>query len=243
MFTVNIQSTTKSGITLSMSFAAKDEKELKSKTEESVQLVHKPTTTHEPKQMELGESLTMTALKVIKDLNATKSEAELSPQAEKLRSYNPAPKESSIDGTKVSDLDKDGRVWNEHIDSPMKTKDRWGRWKARIGVDKTTRIRTIEEMKLTPESQTLPTNTQEAVTQPEIEQETLATNVVEHMTLEHFTNNFPTVMGNLFTDKKITAEKVQQLCEIARVKQAYEIPANEWSLKAVYNTMVSENII
>jgi hypothetical protein len=160
-----------------------------------------------------------------------------------------SPQESSIDGVNVSDLDKDGRVWDERIDSPMKTKNQYGKWKAKIGVNKTDRIRIIEQLKMKPESQALPANTQEQVAapqaaEPEIEQETPAESLpAEHMTLEHFGNNFPTVMSGLFNTNKITTERVQQLCEIARVKQAYEIPLNETSLKAVYNNLIQVGLI
>jgi hypothetical protein len=160
-----------------------------------------------------------------------------------------APTESSIDGVNVSELDKEGRVWDERIDSPMKTKNQYGKWKAKIGVNKTDRIRIIEQLKMKPESQALPANTQEQVAapqavEPEIEQETPASFLpAEHMTLEHFGNNFPTVMSGLFNTGKITTERVQQLCEIARVKQAYEIPLNETSLKAVYNNLIQVGLI
>lgn len=175
-------------------------------------------------------------------------EPEPEPEMSELEPATAPPTESSIDGVDVSDLDKDGREWDERIDSPMKGKDRWGRWKKRIGTTAEDRFRVIEELKgnvkvvKTPEPQPLPAEqtTTNAFEVPVVD---TPIDTMEHMTLEHFGNNFPSVMSNLFNDGKITVERTQALCEIARVKQAWEIPLNEWSLKAVHTNLIEAGLI
>ncbi len=236
MFTVNIQSTTVSGITLSMSFSASNESELKSKVQESIEVTHKDV-----KQLELPLTKPDRALK-----------EEMTKAADTTTKLDAAVKESSIEGVKISDLDKDGRPWDERIDGPLKTKNQFGKWKAKPGVNKTTRIRIIEELKINvkPESTPVPAlDTQAPLDTQETNQvETPAFTVpeeppAERMTLEHFKNNFATVMSELYNSHKISVEKTGQLCEIARVKNAWEIPLNETSLKAVYMNLIQENLL
>lgn len=249
------------------------------------------------RQLNLGEAPTHSAAKLLKNSEFGKLSDNSGTQA----ADTTTKLESSIDDTPVSHLDKDGRVWDERIDSPLKTKDRFGRWKQKIGVDKTTRIRIIEELKSgvaptapevepeqVPEPQAHPeppqstpaVDTSDAEQAQKIEQEVPviatsqasenvvnnivstnkpdATNVesvnndlnnnmtvpeIEHMSLEHFQSNFAVVMSELFNAGKISGPKVQQLCEIARVQQAYQIPLDDTSCKAVYNTLVQENLI
>jgi hypothetical protein len=156
--------------------------------------------------------------------------------------------ESSIEGEVVSDLDKDGRRWDERIDNPLKVKDRFGRWKSKAGVDKTTRIRIVEELKGNVKSEPTPVpavEQQEPVVEvaQEINQVEAPTESKEQMTLEHFSNNFAVVMADLYNTKKLNDEKVKELCDIARVQQAWQIPLNEVSVKAVYNNLIESNLI
>jgi len=169
------------------------------------------------------------------------------------------PVESSIDGVDVSDLDKDGLPWDERINSPIKIKDRFGRWKKRLGVSTEDRYRIVEELKgnvktktkqpepeVVPDTFVLP-DMKEPISEvpaPTFVPEPEAPTAYEpSFNEEHFKNNFSVVMSELFSAKKITMEKVQQLCEIARVQQAWQIPTNETSLKAVYNNLVQERLI
>ena len=174
---------------------------------------------------------------------------------------NPEPTESSFEGTDVSEFDKDGLPWDERLNSPLKVKDRFGRWKKRLGVSVEDRFRVIEELKgniktkppepeAAPLAPVLPDMNEPAFEVPAptfAAAEPMPTAVQPayepSINLEHFKNNFSVVMSDLFSTKKITMEKVQQLCEIARVQQAWQIPTNETSLQAVYNNMVQERLL